>query len=151
MGKVINFKTSNDILMFQFFKRMIHQNEENIFYFDGTQVLENPGVKVNFNNMMHTYEIFQILGNYWGGWNECPEAITMYNVTKRWEEIYGAEIIDIGYDSIGFSLNRELSEIEIDLLIAEINDINAEANYTGGLLELRNCIKEKSEFYIWWD
>jgi len=151
MGKMINFRASNNPYMFQIFKRFVHQTEKNEFYVDGTFVEENPGVIVDFQNVEHTYEIFQLLGNYWGGWNATPTSEEMYNIAKRWEGEYGAEIIDIGYDSIDFRISRELSDPEIDVLFDEIRGINAEANCKGGFEKLRTVIKENKEFYIWWD
>ena len=151
MGKVINFRACDNLLMFKVFKQMVHQTEENIFYYDGMQDVDNPGVQIDFRNMEHTYEIFNILSTNWGGWNKCPEAIVMYTVARKWEEMYGTEIIDIGYDVVDFSLTRDLSDEEIDALIVEIKNINADANYTGGFIELRNCIKEDLKFSIGWD
>lgn len=151
MGKKINFRASNDPYMFQVFKRFVHQTEKNEFYVDGICIEENPGVIVDFQNINHTYEIFHLFGNYWGGWNETPTSEEMYNVAKHWEEEYEAEIIDIGNDSIDFRIGRELSENEIDVLFDEIRGLNADANCRGGLEKLRTIIKENKEFGIWWD
>ena len=151
MGKKINFRASNDPYMFQVFKRFVHQTEKNEFYVDGICIEENPGVIVDFQNIEHTYEIFHLFGNYWGGWNETPTFEEMYNITKRWEEEYEAEIIDIGNDSIDFRIGRELSENEIDVLFDEIRGLNADANCRGRLEKLRTIIKENKEFGIWWD
>ena len=111
----------------------------------------NPGDMVEFRNIEHTYEIFKLICNYWGSWNACPTSEKMYIAAKNLEENFGAEIIDLGYDTIDFRLNRKLSDKEIDLLVNEIKIINAEPDYTGGFEELRACIKEKSEFSLWWD
>ena len=75
----------------------------------------------------------------------------MYDIAKSWEERFGAEIIDISHDTIDFRLTREISEEEIDLLIQECRNHYADAYCTGGYEELRKIIKDKSEFYIWWD
>lgn len=150
MGKKINLRASNDFRMFQVFKTFVHQTEENDFYVDGTCVEENPGVIVDFQNIEHTYEIFKFLGNDWGGWNLTPNSEKMYIVAEHWEENYGAEIIDIGNDSIDFSLGRKLTDKEIDVLFDEIKELHAEANCSGGFEELRMVIKEKDEFCIWW-
>lgn len=151
MGKIINVRASNNPLMFQVFKCYVHQTEKNEFFVDGSLVGENPGVIVDFRNIEHTYEIFELLGNYWGGWNETPRSNEMYNVTKQWEQDFEAEIIDIGYDSIDFKLGRSLSDKEIDVLFAEIRQLNAEANCNGGFEELRELIKQEARFSIWWD
>lgn len=151
MSKIINFRASNNPYMFQIFKLLVHQTDKNEFYVDGTHVKENPGVMVDFQNIDHTYEIFKLFGSYWGEWNCTPSSDEMYNVAKRWEEKYKAEIIDISYDSIDFRLGRKLTDEEIELLFDEIRGINAEANCRGGFENLRNIIKEKAEFWIWWD
>lgn len=151
MGKIINVRASNDPDMFQMFKSFVHQTEDNNFFVDGNQVLDNPGVTVDFRNIEHAYEIFIFLGNYWGGWNATPTFEEMYNVAKHWEEDFKAEIVDIGYDSIGFKLGKLLADKEIDMLFSEMEDLNAEPTCRGGFAELRNKIKKELEFSIWWD
>ena len=151
IGKKINFRASNNPCMFQVFKLFVHQTEKNEFYVDGTFVEDNPGVMVDFRNMEHTYELFQLFGNYWGGWNATPTSNEMCNMAKHWEEEYDAEIIGIGYDNIDFRIGRDLLDEEIDVLFDEIREINADANCRGGFEKLRTLIKENKEFYIWWD
>ena len=151
MGKIINWNPSDNPCMFQVFKRFVHQTEKNEFYVDGTWVQENPGVMVDFQNIAHSYEIFNMFGNDWGGWNATPTSEEMYHVAKAWEEKYGAEIVGIGFDNIDFQLGRELSEEEIDTLFEEIKELNAEACCRGGFENLRNIIKKRGLFGIWWD
>ena len=153
MGKKINFQACDDISMFQVFKQYVHQNERNEFYVDGTPALleDQPGVIVDFRNIEYSYEIFDLLGNYWGGWNSTPSSKEMSNVTKHWEEKYDVEIFEISKDSIGFHINRELSDVEIDSLVGDIKSIYAEPNYIDGFDAMRKSIKEKKEFSIWWD
>ncbi|MBQ8118519.1 MAG: DUF4253 domain-containing protein [Lachnospiraceae bacterium] len=151
MGKTMNFRASNNIRMFEFFKTYVHQTEHNEHYVDGSYVLENPGVIVDFQNIEHTYEIFKLLSCHWGGWNDTPTADEMYHIAKHWEEAYAAEIKDIGGDCIDFRVNRTLSEDEIDTLLGEIRNTNAEANCDGGYEQLKQMIREKNEFSIWWD
>ena len=152
MGKKINVDASDDPCMFQFFKQFIHQTDKNEFYCNGEYAYpDNPGVEVDFQNIDHTCEVFALLGNYWGGWNSTPTADEMYNITKKWENRFGAEIIGLSYDSIDFRFERELSDMEIDSLINECKKIYAEAACNGGYEEMRKTIKEKSELHIWWD
>ena len=152
MGKKINVDASDDPCMFQFFKQFIHQTDKNEFYCNGEYAYpDNPGVEVDFQNIDHTCEVFVLLGNYWGGWNSTPTADEMYNITKKWENRFGAEIIGLSYDSIDFRFERELSDMEIDSLINECKKIYAEAACNGGYEEMRKTIKEKSELHIWWD
>lgn len=152
MGKKINVDASDDPCMFQFFKQFIHQTDKNEFYCNGEYAYpDNPGVEVDFRNIDHTCEVFALLGNYWGGWKSTPTADEMYNIAKRWENRFGAEIIGLSYDSIDFRFERELSDMEIDSLINECKKIYAEAACNGGYEEMRKIIKEKSELHIWWD
>lgn len=151
MGKKINVRSSDEPCMFQFFKLLVHQTDKNEFYCDGDIVKYNPGVGVDFQNIEHTYEVFKLLGNYWGGWNSTPTSDVMYDITKNWEERFGAEIIEISFDSIGFRFCRKITDTEIDVLINECKKLYADANCKGGYEEMRKIIKEKSELYIWWD
>ena len=152
MGKKINVDASDDPCMFQFFKQFVHQTDKNEFYCDGEYAyLGNPGVEVDFRNVDHTYEVFALLGNYWGGWNSTPTAGEMYDITKKWEDRFCAEIIGLSYNSIDFRFNRKLSDTEIEVLINECKNIYADAACNGGYEEMRTMIKEKLELHIWWD
>ena len=93
MGKKINFQVCDDICMFQVFKEYVRVNEDNEFFVDGNFVtgIEERGVIVDFQNFNHTYEIFNLLGPHWGGWEQTPTAQSMYCIAKKWEEAYKAE------------------------------------------------------------
>lgn len=68
-------------------------NKKNEFYCDGGYVrMDSPGVKVDFRSVDHTYEVFALLGNYWGGWNSTPTACEMYDIAKKWDERFCTEI-----------------------------------------------------------
>ena len=151
MGKKIRFTVGDDISMFQVFKRYVHQTEKNEFYYDGTVANQFCEIPIDFRNLEHTYDVFRILGGYWGNWNECPTSATMYSVAKDWEESFGAEITAISHDSIDFKISRKLVEKEMECLIQKIKELHAEANYTGGFEKMKKCIREKAEFSIWWD
>lgn len=153
MGKKINFQVCDDISMFQVFKEYVRVNEDNEFFVDGNFVtgIEESGVMVDFQNFNHAYEIFNLLGSRWGGWEQTPTAQSMYCIAKKWEEAYKAEIIDISKDSIEFHLDKELSDKEIDELFEEIRGLHAESNYDGGFEKLREIIKQEARFSIWWD
>lgn len=87
----------------------MHQTEKNEFYCNGEAVTYgNPGVEVEFKNIQHTYELFLLLGNYWGGWNSTPTSNEMYYIAKEWESRFAAKIIEISYDSVGFRFGRVL-------------------------------------------
>lgn len=105
MGKKINLEASDDPCMFQFFKQFVHQTEKNEFYCDGGYVrMDSSGVKVDFRSVDHTYEVFALLGNYWGVWNSTPTAYEMYDIAKKWDERFCAEITGLSYNSIDFCL-----------------------------------------------
>lgn len=130
----------------------MHQTEKNEFYCDGERVrFSNPGVEVDFLSVDHTYEVFALLGYYWGGWNSTPTADEMYDIAKKWEDRFCAEIIGLSYNSIDFRFNRKLSDTEIEVLINECKNIYADAACSGGYEEMRKIIKEKLELHIWWD
>ena len=152
MGKIIRMNASDELAMFQFFKQFVHQTENNDYFCDGKSVkYSNPGVKVDFQNIQHTYELFSLLGNYWGGWNSTPTSNEMYAVAKEWENRFGAEIIELSYESLGFRFDRGLSDSEIEGLINECKGLYADANCRGGYEEMKKIIKDKSELYLWWD
>ena len=153
MGKKIGFHVADSIRMFQVFKLYARVNENNEFYVDGNLVfgIDERRVMVDFQNFEHTYEIFKLFGNHWGGWEQIPTAQSMYYIAKKWEQTYKAEIIDISKDSIEFHLDKELSDKEIDELFEEIRGLHAESNYDGGFEKLREIIKQEARFSIWWD
>lgn len=143
---------SDDSCMFQLFKQVVHQTERNEFYCDGELVLlGNPGVEVDFRNVDHTYEVFALLGNYWGGWNLTPTAGEMYDIARKWEYRFDAEIIGLSHDSIDIRFERRLSDIEIDELINECRNLHADVTCSDGYEGMKKQIKEKSELHIWWD
>lgn len=152
MGKKIGFHVCDDIRMFQVFREYVRINN-NQFYVDGNSVsgIEDRGVKVDFQNFEHTYEIFELLGTHWGGWEQTPTAQSMYSIAQMWEQVYKAEIVDISKDSIEFHLDKELSDKEIDELFEEIIGLHAESNCDGGFEKMREIIKQEARFSIWWD
>ena len=66
-------------------------------------------------------------------------------------ERFCAEITGLSYNSIDFLFNRKLSDIEIETLLGECENIHADVACSGGYEEMRKIIKEKSELHIWWD
>lgn len=41
------------------------------------------------------------------------KKMSLYDIAKKWEERFGAEITGLSYNSIDFLLNRKLSDIEV--------------------------------------
>lgn len=93
MGKIINVQAGNDLDMFQIFKSFVHQTEKNEFFVDGTPVIENPGVAVDFRNIEHAYEIFHILGSHWGGWNEPPVSMKCIMLRNTGRKTFGLRLL----------------------------------------------------------
>ena len=57
-------------------------------------------------------------------------------------------ITGLSYNSIDFLFNRKLSDIEIETLLGECENIHADVACSGGYEEMRKIIKEKSELDI---
>ena len=86
--------------------------------------------------------------DYLGGLNSAPTAGEMYDIAKKWEDRFGAEIIGLLYDSIDFRFDRRLSDTEI---INECRNLYADVTSNGGYEEMKKIIKEKSKLHIWWN
>lgn len=96
----------------------------------------------------HTYEVLDKFAWYWGSWNSCPSWETMRDISKKWHEKYGAELIMIAHDALKFQCRR-LTEEEASEIIAEANSLTAEV--INGEHELNKNLSGKSEFTLWWD
>ena len=98
----------------------------------------------------NTYEIFEILGNWRGGWNDCPDWRTMRDKAQEWYIEYGAELKEMAHDTLVF-VCRKLSEEEADILW---DDICRFAPNSRDIAD-EDAIKERlwlnSEFTLWWD
>ena len=69
----------------------------------------------------------------------------------KWDERFCAGITGLSYNSIDFLFNQKLSDIEIETLLGEWENIHADVACGGGYEEMRKIIKEKSELHIWRD
>ena len=96
----------------------------------------------------HTYEIFNMLGQWWGDWNSCPDCVTMGHKAREWQEKYGAELNVISHDTLIFHCQC-LSESEAESLWNEICRIapNSQHLKANGI----NTILKHCEFALWWD
>lgn len=79
--KNIDF-AADSISMFQFFKTWVHKTKDGNFC-DGTPVKEPFMCESIRFDIKHTYQIFDLLGNYWGGWNDCPTHSQMRDFAKK--------------------------------------------------------------------
>lgn len=105
-------------------------------------------IKVEFD-LQYAYEVLGLLDCLWGA-DSRPAIKTIQENAKAWWEKFDAELIRISHDALTFKC-RELIDGEIDMLFNEIQELNAESNWRGGFDKLREIIKEKKIFSIWWD
>ncbi len=150
--KNINF-AADSIQMYQFFKSHIKKQEDGTLYCDGSYIMEQmPCESVNFD-IQHTYEIFDFIGNYWGGWNGCPEHDKMREIAKRWDENYSLEICELRYDTIVFACKRKLETSEIEQIAMGVVEISHDGfdHYDDELAYIKESIEENNNFTIWWD
>ncbi len=107
----------------------------------------DESISVQFH-VQHIHEIFEMMGQWWGDWNDCPDYKTMGNKAQEWQEKYGAELMEISHDKLIFQC-RCLSEDEADALWKDICQIapNSQDIKENG----KKKILESSEFALWWD
>lgn len=108
----------------------------------------DEAIPVKFK-VKNTYEIFEKMGVWWGGWNECPDWRTMRDKAQEWHTKYGAELKEISHDTVVF-VCRELSKEEVDVLW---NDICQFAPNSANITS-NNAFKEGlslNPFTLWWD
>lgn len=140
----------DDIDMFQF-KKLFIKKTENEYICDGKPVYTfEESIPVKFA-VKESYEIFDYLGNSWGFWNECPSHQVMKEQAKLWKELYGAEIIRIAHDVVGFKCDRKLNDAEVDGLLKEIETFAPNSMDIADYTEIKKKLQEKGIFTLWWD
>ena len=105
-------------------------------------------IKAEFD-LQYAYEVLGLLDCLWGA-DSRPAIKTIQENAKAWWEKFDAELIRISHDALTFKC-RKLTDGEIDMLFNEIQELNAESNWRGGFNKLREIIKKKKIFSIWWD
>lgn len=135
--------------MFLFVKQFIKRRQDGSYFCDGEPARRSldESIPVSFY-VDHTYQIFNMLKQCWGGWNDCPECETMQRKAQEWQERYGAELIELAYDTLTFSCKR-LSENEAEALWKDICLIAPNSQDIPG--NDKKNILENRKFTLWWD
>lgn len=149
--KIIKISPDN-ICLFQFMNLYVTKNS-NGSYICNNEITEIniPYVPIEFN-INQSYEIFDYIKNFWGGWNQCPDSSKMKSIAEKWERLYSVEIESLCYDSISFRCREKLNKSVAESLISEIMEIAPDSLYIYNEKELlEKQILEIQEFRLWWD
>jgi hypothetical protein len=89
-----------------------------------------------------------------GGWNACPDAVVLSAFAKRWEELYGAQIVSITRDVMEFIVTRPPTTRDAALALAKeqylfCNDIVDQG--VGDISALAATLLNAKYWYFWWD
>ncbi|CZE51324.1 DUF4253 domain-containing protein [Campylobacter geochelonis] len=102
------------------------------------------------------WEIFAYLP--FGGWNSCPDALTMMAVAKLWFEKYGAVPCAISSDELEFFVGEnppKLSKDELLRLACEhhffCTDRVEQCSEDGTIGSLAKELEGSTFWYFWWD
>lgn len=109
---------------------------------------EYESIPVRFE-VEHTYQAFDLLDQYWGSFNACPDCRTMKDAAKEWHERYGAELTRIAHNSLTFQCGS-LSEKEAEEIIAQASRLHGE------IIDCRpenlvSYLTKECRFTLWWD
>lgn len=110
---------------------------------------EEDVIPVKFR-VKNTYEIFEQMNVWWGGWNDCPNWHTMRDKAKAWYAEYGAELKEISHDTLVF-VCRKLSEEEVDVLWDDICQFAPNSRDIADEDTIKERLLRNSEFILWWD
>ncbi len=135
--------------MFMFKREMVKQGRYRDYVCDGMPVqrIMDESISVQFH-VQHTHEIFEMMGQWWGGWNDCPDYKAMGGKAQEWQEQYGAELMEISHDTLVFRC-RSLTENEADILWRDICQIAPDSRHIKE--NSKKKILECGEFSLWWD
>lgn len=147
--KIVSYVLDNlDMAAFKYFH--LRRASSGEYFCDREMPKDKDEVITVKFDVANTYEIFDEMGEWWGGWNDCPDSGTMKNKAQEWYDKYGAELKEISHDTLVFSC-RKLSESEANALWEDIcrfapnsRDIDDEATIKERLLK-------DSGFTLWWD
>lgn len=98
----------------------------------------------------HTYEIFEEMGVWWGGWNDCPDWRTMRDKAQEWYVKYNAELKEISHDTLVFAC-RKLSKEEVDALWDDICRFAPDSSGIADEEVIKKRLWLNREFVLWWD
>lgn len=148
--KVIKI-SPDDIRLFQFMSLFVTKDSSGEYvYNDEITEISISYVPVKFN-INHSYEVFDFIRNYWGGWNECPNSGKMKSIAEKWEKLYSVEIESLCYDGLSFCCRKKLNKSDADSLISEIVEIAPDSIGNNGKETLEKQILENRKFSLWWD
>lgn len=98
----------------------------------------------------HSFDIFEEMGAWWGGWNDCPDWRTMRDKAQEWYVKYGAELKAISHDTLVF-VCRKLSEEEVDILWDDISQFAPNSRDIADEDVIKKRLRLNNEFTLWWD
>lgn len=142
----------NDVLLYDF-KTQYVKCENGEYFYDGNMVINhNETYHPVRMNIERSYDVFDILQDFWGGWNEVPSAMAMRAIARHWEEKYDFELISVSHDQLGFQCKRVLTEQEIELLLNEIISVAPNTvDIYKGKENVKKSFTEKGSIVLWWD
>jgi hypothetical protein len=109
-------------------------------------------VKVALMPASRGWEVPAVLS--YGDWNACPAPELHVAMLKRWNDLYGAELVSISFDIIETWLPRPPKDREAALALAReqfwyCGDIVTQG--TGTIERLAATLIDSSTWYFWWD
>lgn len=89
-----------------------------------------------------------------GGWNECPDAVTHVAAARHWQRQWGAEIVAVAGDVLEYRVRSRPETREQALKLAEEQclfcpDIVAQG--TGSIENLAAILMISDWWFFWWD
>lgn len=94
-------------------------------------------------------QAFDLLDQYWGGFNACPDCRAMKATAKEWQVRYGVELTRISHNALTFRCGR-LSEKEAEEIIGQVSRLHGEIIDCRSEKLVSYMIKER-KFTLWWD
>lgn len=91
-----------------------------------------------------------------GGWNDCPDPVSMMAVCKYWYEAYGAVPAAMSHDVLEFSLECPLSDPEAAWKLAAEQyafcpDRIEQAGEGASIGQLADTLLQSTVWFFWWD
>ena len=91
-----------------------------------------------------------------GGWNECPDPVSMMAICKYWYEAHRAVPAAMSHDILEFSLERPLSDPETAWKLAREQyafcpDRIDQAGKNASIGQLADTLLRSTVWFFWWD
>jgi hypothetical protein len=91
---------------------------------------------------------------YYGNWNECPATAYHVAALRAWRDLYGAELIGLGADTLNLRVSRKPATREEALELARVqhaycSDIIDQG--VGSYRALAAVLMATDWWYFWWD